>query len=77
MIKRILESKINAKMYFWRTIQQQEIDYIEERDGHIFAYEFKLSKKKVKFSKTFKRAYPNASLKVISMENFEEFVTAL
>ncbi len=69
--------RVNAEMYFWRTVQQQEIDYVEKIDGRIFAYKFKLNKKKVKFSKTFKKAYPNASLKVITMENFDEFLTAI
>ena len=69
--------RVNAEIYFWRTVQQQEIDYIEKINGRIFAYEFKLNKKRVKFSKTFKKAYPNASLKVITMENFDEFLTAL
>ena len=27
--------------YFWRTAQKQEIDYIEEKDGGLSAYEFK------------------------------------
>lgn len=24
--------------YFWRTYDQQEIDWIEERDGNLFAF---------------------------------------
>jgi uncharacterized protein len=30
-----------AKMYFWRTQQQQEIDFVEEKEGKVFAFEFK------------------------------------
>jgi len=26
---------------FWRSMQQQEIDYLEDRDGALNAYEFK------------------------------------
>lgn len=62
--------------YFWRTKAQQEIDYVEERDGRLFAYEFKMNPKaKYKFSKTFTSAYPEASTEVIHMENFHDFLT--
>ena len=64
-----------ANTYFWRTHAQQEIDYIEERDGAIFAYEFKWSKtKKAKFPKTFIGAYPKAKLLMVTPANFEEFI---
>jgi len=61
--------------YFWRTRQKQEIDYIEEADGKISAFEFKFNpSKKVKLSKTFANAYPDASFEVIDSENFTSFV---
>ena len=64
-----------ATTYFWRTHARQEIDYIEERDGKIFAYEFKWNKKaKSKFPKTFTSSYPTAKMKLVTPENFEEFV---
>jgi hypothetical protein len=65
-----------ANVYFWRTHAQQEIDYIEDRDGQIFAYEFKWNRRaKPKFPKTFASAYPNAKMQLITPENFEEFLT--
>jgi len=36
-------------MYFWRTKQQQEIDFVEEVNGEIYAYEFKWKNTKTKF----------------------------
>lgn len=61
--------------YFWRTTQQQEIDYIEERQGDYFAYEFKWNpKSKAKFSQTFLRNYPVKETKVITPNNIEEFL---
>ena len=46
--------------YFWHTTQQQEIDFLKEKDGRLFAYEFKLNKaKRAKLSKTFSNNYPN------------------
>ncbi|MCF6182642.1 ATP-binding protein [Lutibacter sp.] len=67
---------VYVNRYFWRTKTQQEIDYIEEIDGKLFAYEFKWSPhKKAKISRTFTNAYPNAIVKIITPENFEEFIT--
>lgn len=61
--------------YFWRTTQQQEIDYIEEKDGHFTAYEFKWNpQKKAKMSQTFLNAYPNTTIKTINRENFYEYL---
>lgn len=66
---------IQSTQYFWRTIQQQEIDYIEERDGKLFAYEFKWNPtRKVFFPKTFRGAYPESECKVITKENYMQFL---
>ncbi|MBQ9545999.1 MAG: ATP-binding protein [Bacteroidales bacterium] len=60
-----------AQSYFWRTTQQQEIDYLEECDGKLKAYEFKWSPtKKVKISKTFLSAYPNTEVVTVNKENY-------
>lgn len=66
---------IYCNRFFWRTAQQQEIDYIEEREGKLFAFKFKWNKKaNPKFPKTFATAYPNAEMKMITPGNFEEFI---
>jgi len=62
-----------SRMYFWRTMQQQEIDYVEEREGKITGYEFKWGKRKVKFPGKFIEAY-NAKSFFIDRNNFREFV---
>lgn len=63
-----------AKPYFWRTVQQQEIDYVEQNGLRLSAYEFKWNPKaKAKFSKTFTSNY-EAETKVINRANFREFV---
>jgi predicted AAA+ superfamily ATPase len=73
-IKYLKYHKIYAKTYFWRTVQQQEIDWIEEIDGKIRVYEFKWkSKKKVKFPKKFVDTY-KAEVKVIDTDNYYEFI---
>jgi len=64
-----------ANTYFWRTQDQQEIDYIEERDGKLFAYEFKWNaKRKSRISKTFTRTYPDYEFQVVNPENYESFI---
>lgn len=62
-----------SKMYFWRTKQQQEIDFVEETNGRVFGYEFKWNSKKVIFPKTFTEAY-QAETFLISRKNFRDFV---
>jgi predicted AAA+ superfamily ATPase len=60
--------------YFWRTRQQQEVDFVEENSGKIYGYEFKWNKKKNSIlPKTFTETY-SAKSKVIDKENFREFV---
>lgn len=67
---------INVNRFFWRTVQQQEIDYVEETGGKFSAFEFKWSKKaKAKFPKTFTKNYNISQTKLITPENFEEFLT--
>ncbi len=62
--------------YFWRTHQKQEIDYIEESDGALCAFEFKWNpKNKAKFSKTFLDSYSVKNSQIINSENFYQFVT--
>ncbi len=73
-LKQIEYKKSFANSYFWRTTQQQEIDYIEEKNQKLYAYEFKWNpNKKAKISKTFVNNYDTDTL-VINRENFRDFV---
>lgn len=66
-------NQIFANTYFWRTHTQQEIDYIEEREGKLFAYEFKWSeKKKAKLPKLFAELYPENEFELINSKNYME-----
>ncbi len=66
---------IYANRYFWRTHAKQEIDYVEEYQGKLFAYEFKWNpSRKVRFPKTFLTAYPNHQTKVVNSTNYYEFL---
>jgi hypothetical protein len=67
--------KLYCNTFFWRTTQQQEIDYIEEANGKMTAYEFKWNpSKKAKISSTFTKAYPNTEIKTVNKENFYEIL---
>ncbi|MFZ4786251.1 MAG: ATP-binding protein [Flavobacteriales bacterium] len=68
--------RIHAQMYFWRTTEQQEVDYLEEMDGKLSAYEIKWQEKKSqKFSVTFMKNYPEATCKFIHPGNVHEFIS--
>ncbi|MEN0050728.1 MAG: ATP-binding protein [Bacteroidota bacterium] len=75
--ERLKQNRYKLKLatpYFWRTTQQQEIDYIEEVNTELFAYEFKWNpNRKVKISKTFTTQY-DAKSEVITRDNFRYFV---
>jgi predicted AAA+ superfamily ATPase len=65
-----------GQTYFWRTTQQQEIDYLEEIDGRIYAFECKWNEKsRPRFSKTFTNAYSPAVTEVVNRENFSAWLT--
>lgn len=61
--------------YFWRTHDQAEIDYIEEADGILHAYELKWKDQKVRFPNSFLQAYPNNTTQVVSQSNYISFIT--
>lgn len=62
--------------WFWRTHQQQEIDYIEERSGGLLAVEIKSQTGKGKIPATFTQAYPEAETMTLSPETWRELVFA-
>ena len=74
-IKRNFYKKIYANYYFWRTYDKKEVDFVEEREGKIFGYEFKWENKKSKNLKGWKKTYPDSSYDLITKENFLDFVT--
>ena len=64
-----------GKSYFWRTQQQQEVDYIEDYDGVLHAYEFKWSgTKQPRLTEAFSKNYPEHTFAVINPDNYQGFV---
>lgn len=77
-IKKQLYTDIFANNYFWRTHDKKEVDWVEEREGKLFGYEFKWGidkAKKVKAPKEFIETYEGASFEGISQHNYLGFVS--
>ena len=61
--------------YFWRTYDQQELDWLEEENGILHGYEFKWNEnRKAKIPTAFAKAYPEASFEVINKGNYLDFI---
>lgn len=73
-LKKQSYKKIYANNYFWRTWDQKEIDWIEEREGKLFGYEFKWKGKAAKAPREWLDSYPNSSFQIINRDNYLDFV---
>ncbi|MCK9270715.1 MAG: ATP-binding protein [Bacteroidales bacterium] len=73
-VKQIEYKQSLARIYFWRTKQLQEVDFVEEESNKITGFEFKWKKKtNVRLPKSFTETY-DAESRIIDVENFREFV---
>lgn len=74
-IKKQHYQKMKAQNYFWRTYDQQELDWLEESGENLYGYEFKWSPtKKPKVPVAFANAYPDAGFEVINRQNYLDFI---
>lgn len=62
--------------WFWRTYQQQEVDYLEERESGLLAVEIRSRSNKGRIPKTFRDAYPQAETHMVSSENWRDLAFA-
>ena len=61
--------------YFWRSKAHAEVDYIEEIDGRLYAYEFKWNPgSKARFPSSFMEAYKPIKCEVIHRDNFWQWL---
>jgi len=68
-------NRLLVNNYFWRTYDQQEVDWVEERNGKLFGYEFKWNpKRKVKAPKAWLGTYKEAEFQVVNSENYLEWI---
>lgn len=72
-MKYLAYNEIFTSSYFWRTYTGAELDYVEEHNGELFAYEIKYKKPKLKAPKTWVDNY-SSNYKCITLDNFWEFV---
>ncbi len=73
LIKKAQRENRRCHIYFWRTYKGQEVDFIEEENGILKAYEFKYSSgKQVKLPKSFKEEYDIKDFTVINKDNWLE-----
>ncbi len=74
-MKWLQQNRSYTLRYFWRTTEAREIDYLEEFDGNLLAFEFKWDpERKVSFPKPFLNAYPEAKTGVVHRGNYFEFL---
>ena len=75
--------KLNAnrpfppRQFFWRTMapKSKEIDYLEEADGRLKAWEIKSdTDSTAKIPRAFRNAYPEAETGVITPRNYDSFL---
>ncbi len=62
------------QVYFWRTQQKQEIDYIEEEHGAFEAFEIKWNKSKTRMPALFSQNYNTPNLHLITKNNFKDYL---
>ena len=60
--------------YFWRNYMQQEIDYLEEKENKIEAFEIKWKKDKIKVPPDFIQKYAAAKVRLINQSNYLDFI---
>ena len=65
---------LDANMYFWRTTQKQEIDYVEEKGNVLSAFEFKWKKDSFKKPKIFLDAYPGSAIELVNKGSYKKFI---
>lgn len=66
---------LDVRNYFWRTYDQQEIDWIEESSNTLNAFELKwIEKRKVKIPGAWAKAYPESEFHVVNKQNYLDFI---
>lgn len=74
-LKFLKYSKSLTETYFWRTYDQQEVDWLEHENGQLRAFEFKFKEGKAKVPTAFAKTYVEATFSVINQENYLQFIT--
>ena len=74
-IKKNLNNHLNKDLYFWRTYDGQEIDFVEVSGDDIAAFELKWGERQVKIPSAFAQTYEKSTFQVIHRNNYLEFIS--
>jgi predicted AAA+ superfamily ATPase len=74
-LKKQQHQQLWSRNFFWRTYDQKELDWVEEREGKLFGYEFKWGKTVAKPPKLWTDTYENATYECITRDNYLKFIT--
>lgn len=74
-IKKQAYKPIYANNFFWRTWNGKEVDFVEEREGKLFGFEFKWAKSKTMPPELWSETYPESTYEVINNDNYLKFIT--
>lgn len=66
--------EIQANRYFWRTYNNIEVDYVEEKDGNLYAFECKFKDRPSRGLKIFQEEYKNSKSVVVHKDNLFESI---
>ncbi len=72
--KRNAYASYSALPYYWRTYTGAELDYVEDADGQLAGYEFKLTRKAPQAPASWLATYPGASYAGINRDTYLDFV---
>ncbi|MEZ5195599.1 MAG: ATP-binding protein [Bacteroidales bacterium] len=73
-IKKQSYQPIYSNNFFWRSWTKKEVDFVEEREGKLFGYEFKWTSEQRQAPALWLDTYPEATYETINRENYLEFV---
>ena len=77
IMDRMKNNNLISNYYFWRNYEGKEIDLIEEKEGNLFAYEFKWNKSSVRVPKNFIDNYQDSKFKIVNKDNYLDFLLTI
>lgn len=73
-MKYLENNRLYRNSYFWRNVNQSEVDYLEMYSGRLEAYEFKWNPKRGISAAAFRSAYPDVAVSKVDRENYRQFL---
>jgi predicted AAA+ superfamily ATPase len=73
-LKAVHNQRKHPNLYFWRTYDGKEIDYLEEDGGQLEGFECKWGKERWRVPAIFTSAYPGSQVHLVNRTNILEFL---